>query len=815
MPPYGGADEEDYSSSDDDGSSYASTDEEFEAPPPPPPEDPPASDAIVEAAPRDMVVHDNEDDDDEEAAGSDEEQGAMASREPVETPTKQPSPYNSDSAAAVAASTLASKPQSLYHHTQNYQDPDEVAEELEITSSPTLKRLNKEEKAARRKQWCHEKRYVILGAVLLVLVAIAVALGVVLGGSGSNSKSGGGSVNIPDDFPSQPDDFAGPSISTAGDATDTSSGTAPSPTAPTNDENISGPSPAPTDPRDPSLAALTDYLKSLETTTADGDSALSDPNTPQAQARDYVLTTLTQNDVDVLAALVKTGTEGNPNEGVQLRVGQLYGLATAFLSTDGDRWANRDGWMGNVGSSANDPCGWSGVTCVGDVQTVTDLPGADMNAGGRRKLSTTSIASDRKTHIDDIQRRARSINGNANADTNAGNGRKLQQNIPPEAIIEIDLSENGLNGQLPSDFGTLFPYLRTLSMPSNNLRGPLPESLFNGQTPDLQIVDLYDNNFSGSISSNVGNMNNLLVLGLGDNDIEGQIPASLPSSLQFLELGGNDMFGNIPGDAIGAMADLENFAVSDNERLVGSIPGSMFDNKSKLLRLELDDCNFDGSIPPQIGQAQALNYINMNGNALLSGEIPEELYSLADLDTLLLYETAVSGSISPSIGQLTNLSVLFLNDNNLSGPIPAEISNCKSLVELKLDDNNFTGGIPAEITALPLLERLHIHNNPELRGEIPESIGDLVALRELFLYSCGISGAVPDSIGELSNLVTLAINNNELSEITDKVEGLTSLQVLGEWSVYMYCTKGDFFGPLGILLKRPEKSSLLMSFYQI
>ena len=487
-----------------------------------------------------------------------------------------------------------------------------------------------------------------------------------------------------------------------------------------------------------------------------------------------VLTTLSQDEVDLLAALVKTGTEGNPSEGVQLRVSQLYGLATAFLSTDGDRWTNRDGWMGNVA----DPCGWKGVKCIGDVQTVTDLPGAaGAGVGGTRKLST-SIASDRKTHIDDIQRRARTINGNANAEDD---GRNLQ-NIPSEAIIEIDLSENGLNGELSAEFGTLFPYLRTLSMPSNNLRGPLPETLFNGQTPDLQIVDLFDNNFSGSLSSNIGNMNNLLVLGLGSNDIEGQIPASLPSSLQFLELGGNDMFGNIPGDAIGAMPDLENFVVSDNERLVGNIPGSMFDNKSKLLRLELDDCNFDGTIPAQIGQARALNYININGNALLSGEIPDELFSLADLDTLLLYETAVSGTISPRIGQLANLSVLFLNDNNLSGPIPPEIGNCQQLVELKLDDNSFTGGIPDEITELPLLERLHLHNNLELRGEIPESIGDLTALRELFLYSCGLSGAVPDSIGELSNLVTLAINNNELSEITDKIEGLTSLQVLGKWS---------------------------------
>ena len=283
MPPYG----EEYSSSDDDGSSYASTDEEFDAPPPPPPEDPPVSSALVAAAPRDMVVHGDDDDEydddnydnynDDDTEQQEDATANSNGREPVATPTRekqtQPSPYkyNSNSAAAVAASTLASKPQSLYHHTQTYQDPDEVAEELEITSSPTLKRLNREEKAARRKQWCHEKRYVILGAVLLVLVAIAVALGVVFGTGGD-----GGSGTIPDDFPSQPDDFAGPSISSTNGGGTTSGG-------------ISGPSPAPTDTRDPSLAALTDYLKSLETTTTGGNSALSDPNSPQAQARNCEL----------------------------------------------------------------------------------------------------------------------------------------------------------------------------------------------------------------------------------------------------------------------------------------------------------------------------------------------------------------------------------------------------------------------------------------------------------------------------------------------------------------------------------------------
>ena len=206
---------------------------------------------------------------------------------------------------------------------------------------------------------------------------------------------------------------------------------------------------------------------------------------------------------------------------------------------------------------------------------------------------------------------------------------------------------------------------------------------------DLQIIDLFDNDFTGSLDGmgDMAAMDQLLVLGLGDNDLDGQLPTSLPPKLQFLELSDNDLFGPIPGDALGALSSLESLTLSDNSRLVGPTPPTMFGSPN-LLRLELDDCNLSGAIPSEIGRASSLTYLNANGNPLLTGPIPDELYNLVDLDTLLLYETAVSGSISPNIGRLTKLRIAFLNDNNLSGAIPLELGNCKALVELKLDDNN-------------------------------------------------------------------------------------------------------------------------------
>ena len=93
---------------------------------------------------------------------------------------------------------------------------DAPLEELEITGSPTLNRLDKAERREARRRYWKGKRCWILGGLLLVLVAVAVALGVVFGtgANGNNGGSSSGGVNVPDDFAGPPDDFAGPATAT-------------------------------------------------------------------------------------------------------------------------------------------------------------------------------------------------------------------------------------------------------------------------------------------------------------------------------------------------------------------------------------------------------------------------------------------------------------------------------------------------------------------------------------------------------------------------------------------------------------------------
>ena len=94
----------------------------------------------------------------------------------------------------------------------------------------------------------------------------------------------------------------------------------------------------------------------------------------------------------------------------------------------------------------------------------------------------------------------------------------------------------------------------------------------------------------------------------------------------------------------------------------------------------------------------------------MSGEIPEELGDLANLQELSLNENTLSGEIPAELGDLTNLRVLSLWGNRLSGEIPAELGNLTNLEELSLNQNMLSGPLPLTLSALSQLSVLDIQS---------------------------------------------------------------------------------------------------------
>ena len=213
-----------------------------------------------------------------------------------------------------------------------------------------------------------------------------------------------------------------------------------------------------------------------------------------------------------------------------------------------------------------------------------------------------------------------------------------------------------------------------LSLPENNLRGPLPRVL--------------------------GRLTNLSSLGLGWNQLTGPIPPQLGqlTKLWQLHLPGAGLTGEIPPE-LGQLRKLE-FLTLSGSQLTREIPSEL-GQLTQLQELWLGYNLLTGSIPTGLGNLQGLTRLEL-GNNLLAGPIPSQLGRLTKLKELWLDSNQLTGEIPPELGQLTKLERLFLNSNRLTGEIPPALGQLTRLIHLDLAFNKLSGPLPEELIALPL-----------------------------------------------------------------------------------------------------------------
>nr|XP_018677618.1 PREDICTED: phytosulfokine receptor 1-like [Musa acuminata subsp. malaccensis] len=85
----------------------------------------------------------------------------------------------------------------------------------------------------------------------------------------------------------------------------------------------------------------------------------------------------------------------------------------------------------------------------------------------------------------------------------------------------IDLSNNNLSGNIPEELGNLHG-LRSLNLSRNYLIGQIPRSI--DGMKQLEVLDLSRNNLSGEIPSGLAALNFLNQLNLSYNNLSGRIP---------------------------------------------------------------------------------------------------------------------------------------------------------------------------------------------------------------------------------------------------------------------------------------------------
>jgi Leucine-rich repeat (LRR) protein len=166
----------------------------------------------------------------------------------------------------------------------------------------------------------------------------------------------------------------------------------------------------------------------------------------------------------------------------------------------------------------------------------------------------------------------------------------------------------------------------------------------------------------------------------------GNIPRRLSrdSYLQLLDLADNNLTGSIP-TGFGNMTSMMH---QNKEQFITSVDKSAA--YPYFIRIHVNWKGHDDIFQREVALVTG---IDLSTN-FLSGEIPTELSNLQVLKFLNLSRNHLSGGIPKDIGNLTFLESLDLSVNQLSGPIPSSITNLMSLSSLNLSSNNLSGEIP-------------------------------------------------------------------------------------------------------------------------
>ncbi|KAM3317948.1 hypothetical protein ACQJBY_035589 [Aegilops geniculata] len=169
-------------------------------------------------------------------------------------------------------------------------------------------------------------------------------------------------------------------------------------------------------------------------------------------------------------------------------------------------------------------------------------------------------------------------------------------------------------------------------------------------------------------------------------------------------------------------------------------------------------------------------------NYHLNGSIPKEIFQLPGLSWYLdLSYNSLSGPLPNEVGSLANLNLLALSGNQLSGKIPDSIQNCMVLEQLFLDNNSFEGSIPQSLTNIKGLGILNLTMN-KFSGNIPETLGNIRNLQELYVAHNKLSGSIPSVLQDLTSLYELDISFNNLQgKVPNEVvfRNITYLAVAG------------------------------------
>ena len=238
-----------------------------------------------------------------------------------------------------------------------------------------------------------------------------------------------------------------------------------------------------------------------------------------------------------------------------------------------------------------------------------------------------------------------------------------------------------------------------------------PLETWHGVTTDREgrVIALYleDNNLTGLLPSELGNLSRLETLHLNSNELTGKLPSRITKLSHLRNFSFHTFRGGLcaPAEVQGWLQQIENASgpncmkltpdiARDRDALVALYNATngpeWHESRNWLSYLPLDD--WEGVTTNKDGRVTGIEFVRQGRFKAF-------------------YGNNLTGELPPELGNLSHLWVLELSNNNLSGTLPPGLGNIRSLSVIRIADNNLTGEIPLNWRSLTLSQFMFSGNN--------------------------------------------------------------------------------------------------------
>ena len=342
--------------------------------------------------------------------------------------------------------------------------------------------------------------------------------------------------------------------------------------------------------------------------------------------------------------------------------------------------------------------------------------------------------------------------------------------------IQWDLSQpmNFWNGVVLNTDGCV----EQLSLPNNNLTGDLPTEI--GQLSELTNLSLVGNNLTGQVPVELGDLQKVTSITIGKNQWSGTVPANLFNAplLDFLNIDDSDIDSLPPITS----TNIQNFWINGNALTFDDVLPYTTLGLNAFIYFSQD--SFYTATTFNVQEGDPLT-IDLGIDAAITTNVynwyKDGNFDRTESTNQLTFPSIGTGDAGVYRCEVTNPNApgLTLYSRNITINVTPTGPHCRQQDSLALialynstDGANWTNiwdlsqpldtwyGVTLNVDGC--VNDLALSDN-QLAGSIPIEIGSLHNLNSLWLFGNELSGNIPPNLGNLINLTILSLHSNNLS----------------------------------------------------